>query len=1020
MTRVTIDDFEAFFREVHATAPYPWQRRLAAQVVAGNWPEVIDLPTGSGKTATLDIGVFALACQADCEPNKRTAPRRFFFCVNRRVIVDEAYRRALRLAQSLLAAEQSPQRYPTLARVAAALRAISTLRPESAPPLDVLELRGGLYRDNRWARSATQPLIVCTTVDQFGSRLLFRGYGVSAGAAPIQAGLAAYDSLVLLDEAHISRPFLQTLQAVRDYLDPAQWAERDIGVRPLVVVSMTATPVVGAAQSFQLDSEDRATPRLKQILKATKPARLVRVPDIVKAIVTEVQTLADQIRTGACPDAQFPLFGEGAPGGCAIGVMVNRVATAKAVHEALHKAFPNASVELVIGAMRPIDRDAQQARLSARIGSDRPDHSAELSIVVSTQCLEVGADYDVDVLITECAALDALRQRMGRLNRRGRPIQAQAVILMDEKSLEAKQADPIYGEALGQTWAWLQQVAVNNVVDFGIEAFDGLLAAHGANGRLPAACLGPSARRDAAALLPAYLDVLVQTSPRPSLDPQVALFLHGSQPGEPDAQVCWRADLSAFSPEAWGEVVSLLPPTAAECMTVPMSRLRRWLTGEERKKDDVSDLLGVGEAADDRPKSLLPERRGLLWRGLEEHRRLVAVDDIQPGDTVVLPVEAGGWEALGHLPPGALPDVAEEAARPARDRAVVRLHPALFDGRLETPTLKALFEHMADPEATLNLDDWRAALRELADEVEQHPEREQFARLIDNLRRLATPKLGLLREPYPDRRGYVLVTRKRLGAAVDWATPLIDEGEDERSYVTCAEPVTLADHSRDVREEIRRTIQALPLTIRQDVLLAAAEGHDWGKADERFQALLRRADCTEVWLLDASPQRLLAKSDGFPLTPYERQQARERAGLPSGFRHEMLSVTMLEAAQPALPFNAEERDLVLYLVGTHHGRGRPFAPVVVDLEATDIDFTATLLDQTYAVRLTGRQRADRAPHRLDSGIGARFWRMQRRYGWWGAAYLEAVLRLADQQASADEEAGLTSQPQTFYATGGDT
>ena len=83
MENLTPDDFAAFFRDIHGHTPFPWQQRLTTQVLTqGAWPKVIDLPTGTGKTAVLDTAVFALAARP------AISPRRVVFVIDRRIVVD--------------------------------------------------------------------------------------------------------------------------------------------------------------------------------------------------------------------------------------------------------------------------------------------------------------------------------------------------------------------------------------------------------------------------------------------------------------------------------------------------------------------------------------------------------------------------------------------------------------------------------------------------------------------------------------------------------------------------------------------------------------------------------------------------------------------------------------------------------------------------------------------------------------------------------------------------------------------
>ncbi|MFP4216898.1 MAG: type I-U CRISPR-associated helicase/endonuclease Cas3 [Phycisphaerae bacterium] len=1025
MDPITVDQFDDYFHTLHGHQPYPWQCRLAQRAVNGGWPGAIDLPTGSGKTACIDIAIFALACQASHPVTNRTAPRRIFFCVNRRVIVDEAHTRARQIAKDLFKAEQyGSNGDPLLRKVASSLREIAgTSTGEEIPPLDVVELRGGIYRDNRWARSITQPTIVCTTLDQLGSRLLFRGYGVSPNAAPVQAALIAYDSLILLDEAHISEPFRQTLDHVHRYLAPRQWAEESIGVRPVTIVPMTATPNEEMVKRgvIRLQGDDRQNRRLLDRLTASKPAKLRDVKDVA----TETIEIAKE----ACKASPV-----------AVGIIVNRIATARAIYNQLRelqvepsdkkRKIPNdAVIELVIGSMRPIDRDAQAQRLRKLVGPDRPAITETPSFTVATQCLEVGADYDFDVLITECASLDALRQRFGRLNRAGRAMDARAYVLINKKDAKEKPklkkdspADPIYGNALAHTWNWLNKHATEETIDektvkridFGIDVFAELLHEHGENNRPPKDLLAPSASLNAPVMLPAYMDFWCQTAPRPVPDPDVSLFIHGTENSEPDVQVCWRADLiedDHMTREQWCDVVALLPPTSAECMNLPISRVRRWLSDQMDKAQDHGDMLGVNELDDDKknqgehPPSL--QYPGVLWRGSTDTGLIAAAGDLRPGDTLVLPASQGQSRVLGHLPdthdgdhaptgesqetphPPAVNDVAETAFTRARDLAAIRLHPSLRSRLPDDKVFETLLAGAAEREEPPTSPQWRALLQAAAETLDQEsPLKQAMCHLVSN---------GLQVEPYPDRRGVVLTGRKRLGTAFDWFIPSMDDGDDDISRVRRDDPILLTDHVRHIEATVEASLRLLPLDLPAETYKVAAKLHDLGKADERFQAMLRRTDRTDAWLLVGLTSAILAKSDGLPQTQAQRRQARQRAGLPEGFRHEMLSVQLAELSAQ-LPDDAALRDLVLHLVAAHHGRARPFAPVVQDDELPPVEVNGVALSQEQRRQLT-------PAHRLDSGIAERFWTLTRRFGWWGLAYLEAVLRLADQQASAAEDAG---------------
>lgn len=983
---LSVDDFAGFFEAVHGVQPFPWQRRLARQVIErGRWPTVLDLPTGVGKTAAMDIALFHLALEFE-RGGTRCAPMRIAFVVDRRLVVDDAFTRARKLACELAASSNA-----VVARVASALR---THLDEAAPPLVVRALRGGIPRENDWAQTPAQPTILCSTVDQVGSRLLFRGYGVSDSMKPVHAGLLGADCLILLDEAHLAEPFRQTLGWIERYRGRS-WRQVD-DARPWGVALLTATPgpEADAEETFTLDADDLADPILRRRLDAPKPAHLVRVTrgrtkagpsdgtggnDADGAELEMAGRVNALLAETASSLKHFSDPGNGASNP-AIGVVVNRVARARAVFERLKAERKEAEVVLLIGPARPVDRDeAVRALAAIRTGADR---SLERPLViVATQCIEAGVDLDLDGLVTEAAPLDALRQRFGRLNRDGRPITPYAAILAARPELSARYEDPIYGKTIMATWDGLDAAATavdaRKVIDFGLRAF-----------AMPFQAEMLSPREDAPVLLPGYVDLLSQTSPIPAADPEVGFFLHGMD-REPDAvTVTWRRDIDGF--EAPGDVrrlLTLASPRAAEAINLPVWAVRAWLRAKDSPLlNDLGDATTL--APDEGAARRGTEERVFRWRGGDDERsQWISPDEICPGDTVVVPARLGGVDRYGWNPQlrERASDVGAEAARPfAGRRFVVRVAPGLIDESQHD----ALSSTLAGAETKR----WNEVRDELL-RLDLEPElREDLVRLDQAGRRPVVSYLDAYPRDVDGRiRGAIFVAP--LGLA-DGGTgePAVAATEDDVTGSLTGFPINLAEHCKHVSEMAAEFAVAvgLPEARQRDVEIAGSL-HDLGKADPRFQAWLHHGDPLGPNPTESSS--VLAKSGrDIPLN------ARTAAGLPVRWRHEAFSVRLA----PYVPAFARANDpeLVLWLIGSHHGHGRALFP-------HEDPADATMRPLPPVLNLPSELPPGPGPQSLAYAWDGADWpalydRVRRRYGTWELALMEAVLRLADHRASEAE------------------
>lgn len=344
--------------------PYPYQQRLAAE----DWPDVLKIPTGLGKTAAI---FFAWLYKRHC--NDVHTPRRLVWCLPMRVLAEQTARLARQWGERL----------------------VSVGLLSRAPAVHVL-MGGDVAQD--WDTRPEDEAVLIGTQDQLLSRALNRGYAMSRFRWPLDFALLHNDAFWIFDEVQLMGAGLPTstqLEAFRRRFACAVpcrslWCSATLHPRWLASVDFAAH--CPAPRLAELQEDDTGFPQVRQRIHAGKQVLPLAGADNSKQ-------LADAVLAKHRPETLTL-------------VIRNRVRDAVELFETLRKRKNTPPLCLLHSRFRPADRAVVlQAALAAPDGEGR--------IVVTTQVVEAGVDISAATLFTDIAPWASLVQRFGRCNRAG-------------------------------------------------------------------------------------------------------------------------------------------------------------------------------------------------------------------------------------------------------------------------------------------------------------------------------------------------------------------------------------------------------------------------------------------------------------------------------------------------------------------------------------------------------------------------------------------------------------------------
>ena len=373
---------QAFNEDEHA--PYPYQEQLAE---APRWPELLNIPTGMGKTAAVTLAwVYKRGWRADGQRSEidTDTPRRLVWCLPMRVLVEQTYK-----------------------NIRDWLRYLDIISEEAGKGrVSIHLLMGGEPDLKTWTEYPEEDMILIGTQDMLLSRALMRGYGMSRYQWPVHFALLHNDCLWAFDEVQLMGAGLTTsaqLEAFRRSL-PLARSSRSIWLSATLKRDWLAT--VDLAERLNnfitLTLSDADRQQAGDRLNANKTLSPTNVS--LTGAANKRDGMADYIEK--LSQVVLKLHDTGSQ----TLVILNQVERAQRLFQLIREQRQSKHDLLIHARFRPNERKKQNEQLSVST-TDR--------IVVATQAIEAGVDISSKILITELAPWSSLVQRFGRCNRYG-------------------------------------------------------------------------------------------------------------------------------------------------------------------------------------------------------------------------------------------------------------------------------------------------------------------------------------------------------------------------------------------------------------------------------------------------------------------------------------------------------------------------------------------------------------------------------------------------------------------------